>query len=856
MKNNTLFIYVILLLFIACTPLPPYNDISLPIEKRVNDLLKRLTIEEKISLMQNNSPAIERLGIRPYEWWNEALHGVGRAGTATVFPQAIGMGASFDEELVYDVFSAVSDEARVKNRLARKNKSYKRYEGLTFWTPNVNIFRDPRWGRGQETYGEDPFLTSILGSAVVRGLQGPDNLEHDKSHACAKHFAVHSGPEWNRHSFNVENLDTRDLWETYLPAFKTLVEDAKVKEVMCAYNRLDGEPCCGNNKLLNNILREEWGFDGVVVSDCGAIKDFYEKGHHETHSNPEEASADAVKHGTDLECGTIYKTLIESVKKGFIQECEIDKALSRLLRARYELGEMDNISPWDSIPDSVLYSAEHNNLALKMAKESIVLLYNKNKVLPLKGIKKVALIGPNANDSIMQWGNYNGTPLHTVTLLEALKTRLGENNVIYDKGCDYTAQEMFISRFSQCTNSRGNGFRASYWNNSRYDGEPILETNLSTPFYFHTEGSTVFAPGVPITGFSAVYRASFKLNKTEKIAFKAAIRGDYELFINGNKVSYGSKSMRYPQVIYEMEAYASKKYDIELKFIQRGINATLCFDLGIIRPVDIDNLKRKVTDVDAIIFAGGISPALEGEEMSVSASGFNGGDRTDIQLPFVQRRMLNELSKLGKKIIFVNFSGGAVAIEPELESCDAIIQAWYPGQAGGTAISDVLFGDYNPAGRLPVTFYRCSEQLPDFEDYAMEGRTYRFFKDKPLFCFGHGLSYTSFKYGKAIIEGDTLRIPITNIGEYDGDEVVQIYLSRYDDINGPILTLRNFKRIFIKSNETVQASFKLDENTFIWWDKENNVMRPLEGLYKIYYGGSSDKNTLKSFDYRFNGIDG
>lgn len=421
----------------ACQQKLPYQNTSLPPEERAADLVQRLTLEEKVSLMQNNSSAVPRLGIKPYNWWNEALHGVARNGRATVFPQAIGMGAAFNDSLLHVVFTAVSDEARAKNHIARRNSSYKIYQGLTFWTPNINIFRDPRWGRGQETYGEDPYLTSQLGMAVVRGLQGPEDSQYDKAHACAKHYAVHSGPEWNRHSFNAEDIDPRDLWETYLPAFKDLVQKAGVKEVMCAYNRFEGSPCCNSDRLLMQILRDEWGYEGLVVSDCGAIYDFFEEGRHGTHKDKADASSAAVLSGTDLECGDAYKSLADAVRQGKIKEEDLDRSVARLLKARFELGEMDETTPWDAIPDSVVNCHAHQALALRMARESMTLLQNKNNLLPLKAGMTVALVGPNANDSVMQWGNYNGFPGHTVTLLEALRKRLPEEQLIYVPGALY-----------------------------------------------------------------------------------------------------------------------------------------------------------------------------------------------------------------------------------------------------------------------------------------------------------------------------------------------------------------------------------------------------------------------------------
>ena len=706
----------------ACQHKFPYQDASLPPEERAADLVQRLTLEEKVLLMQNNSSAVPRLGIKPYNWWNEALHGVARNGLATVFPQAIGMGAAFNDSLLHVVFTAVSDEARAKNHIARRASSYKIYQGLTFWTPNINIFRDPRWGRGQETYGEDPYLTSRLGMAVVRGLQGPENSLYDKAHACAKHYAVHSGPEWNRHSFNAENIAPRDLWETYLPAFKDLVQKAGVKEVMCAYNRFEGSPCCNSDRLLMQILRDEWGYEGLVVSDCGAIYDFFEEGRHGTHKDKADASSAAVLSGTDLECGDAYKSLVDAVRQGKIKEADLERSVSRLLLARFKLGEMDETTPWDTIPDSVVNCRIHQALALRMAHESMTLLQNKNKLLPLKAGMTIALLGPNANDSVMQWGNYNGFPNHTVTLLEALRKRLPEDRLIYVPGALYA------------------------------DG---------------------FVPK----------------HKRE-----------------------------------EMEQT---------------------------KPLDAASLLKQVGRADVVIFAGGISPMLEGEEMKVNVPGFKGGDRTDIELPAAQRRLLKALKSAGKKVVFVNFSGSAVGLEPETQTCDAILQAWYPGEAGGTAVADVLYGDYNPAGRLPVTFYKNVGQLPDFQDYSMKGRTYRYFEGMPLFPFGYGLSYTTFAYGKAEVKDGSLLVPVTNTGSMDGDEVVQLYLNRPDDTDGPRKTLRAFKRVHIPAGTTRMVSLPLTEETFNWWDPATNTVHPLAGSYKLLYGGSSDDRALQTIMYEF-----
>ena len=830
----------------------PYQNPDLTPEQRATDLLQRLTVEEKISLMQNNSPGIPRLGIRPYEWWNEALHGVARAGLATVFPQTIGMAASFNDSLVQKVFTAVSDEARAKNRAFNDQGQYKRYQGLTMWTPNVNIFRDPRWGRGQETYGEDPYLTSRMGVAVVKGLQGPDSARYDKLHACAKHFAVHSGPEWNRHSFNAENIAPRDLWETYLPAFKTLVQEADVKEVMCAYNRFEGDPCCGSNRLLTQILRDEWGFNGIVVSDCGAISDFWGAKKHNTHLDAAHASADAVLSGTDLECGSNYRKLTDAVKAGIISEEQIDISVKRLLKARFELGEMEESHPW-ALPYSIVDCPEHRHLALQIAHETMTLLQNKENILPLDKHAKVAVIGPNANDSVMQWGNYNGTPSHTSTLLSALRSKLPAAQLIYEPVCGLTDDITFNSLFNQCSYHAKPGFTATYWNNPDFKGEADATVQLSTPFRFTTLGATAFAPGIELTGFTGRYQTVFRPKKSGNAIFRFQTNGDIRVNINGEEV-IKTGNIKNPENLYTLQAQAGKSYEIVIEFKQIKDGAYFNFDLVEDIPLNMNATLEKLKDTEIVIFAGGISPLLEGEEMKVSAAGFKGGDRTDIELPAVQRNVLAALKKAGKKVIFVNFSGSAMALTPETENCDAILQAWYPGQEGGTAVADVLFGDYNPAGRLPVTFYKNMEQLPDFEDYSMQGRTYRYMKEAPLFPFGYGLSYTTFTYGKAradkkrISTGEkmTLTIPVSNIGSRDGEEVVQVYLRREDDPEGPTKTLRAFKRVEITKGKSLNVKIELPYTAFEWFDNSTHTMHSMKGEYEVLYGGSSRTEDLQS----------
>lgn len=727
----------IILSFFAAIGLPaqaqlPYQDATLSAHQRAVDLCSRLTMEEKASLMMNSSPAIPRLGIPKFDWWSEALHGIARNGKATVFPQAMSMAASWDDALLYRVFDAVKDEAVAKSNLAEKENNIARYRCRSLWTPNINIFRDPRWGRGQETYGEDPYLTSRMGLAVVNGLQGQGFRFEPKTYtdrasgkdyypllACAKHFAVHSGPEWNRHSFNVEDLPARDLWETYMPAFKALVKEGNVREVMCAYQRLDGEPCCGNNRLLQQILRNEWGYNGLVVSDCGAISDFWEKGHHEVDADQQSSSAHAVRTGTDVECGSDYKSLPEAVSAGKVSLEKVDTSVVRLLEARFTLGEFDgpDLVSWKRIGPEVIGSSAHRQLALDMARETMTLLQNRKNILPLRRDLKIVVMGPNAVDSVALLANYNGFPFSTVTLLQGIQSKA--KNVTYIPGVGYTRNvdsELFHNEFNKPKNK------------------------------------TDFSPATP------------------------------------------------------------------------------------------EQMAAKAKDADVVIFCGGISPKLEGEEMKVDAPGFKGGDRTTIELPQSQRDVVKALHKMGKRVVFVNLSGGAMALAPETRNAEAILQAWYGGESAGQAVADVLFGDYNPGGKLPVTFYASDKDLPDFEDYHMTGRTYRYFKGKPLFPFGYGLSYTTFKYDTPTYQNGELKVRVSNSGKYDGDEVVQVYIKDPRDVKGPLKTLRAFRRIHLKSGESQEVSFPMTQKDFALWDNTTNTMRYQPGKYQVWIGDESLSN--------------
>ena len=826
-----------------------YKDWHQTPEARADDIIRRLTIEEKARLMIDVSEPVERLGIPKFQWWNEALHGVGRNGFTTVFPITVGMAASWDDALLLQCFEAVSDEARIKNRQAKRDGILNRYQCLSFWTPNINIFRDPRWGRGQETYGEDPYLTTRMGLAVVKGLQGPKVGRYMKLLACAKHFAVHSGPEWNRHTFDIQLLPERDLWETYLPAFKSLVQEGRVAEVMCAYQRIDGEPCCGNTRYLQQILRDEWGFDGIVVSDCGAIRDFFTKGCHEVSKTASEAAGKAVMAGTDLNCGSVYKTLPLALKNGEVRMEDIDKSLKRLLVGRIRLGDLDpdSIVPWMQIPEQMLCSENHSNLAYKMAQESMVLLEN-NGILPLKkdGIK-VAVTGPNANDSVMQWGNYSGYPRHTVTILQGIEKKLkGRGTVKYIGGSGHTENVSRVSHFNELTTPDGKpGVAASYWNNTTMTGDVAATATYTSPVKLSNGGNTVFAPGVELENFTARYETTFTPQKDAEIHLYAEADEGYRFILNGDTLSNRFKQAHGVQKFgKKLKVKKGERYDIQIDYLQMSGMAHMQFDIYEEEQVSTASIVSQAADADVVLFVGGISPRLEGEEMKVDAYGFKGGDRTDIQLPACQRELIVALRQSGKKVVYVNCSGSAIALVPESENCDAILQAWYPGERGGDAVADILFGDYNPSGKLPVTFYRSVDDLPDFLDYKMTNRTYRYFTGTPLWHFGYGKSYTTFSFRKPKYRDGVLTVEVTNTGSLAGDEVVQVYVRRPADASGPQKTLRAFSRVSLEAGESRTVSIPLPRESFEMWDEATNTMRVISDRYEVMVGNSSRPEDL------------
>ncbi len=858
-KSLTAFFLVVISIFlsIGCEKTEKWKNPNLPVEKRVNDLVSRMTLEEKISQMMDVAAPIERLGIPAYNWWNEGLHGVARAGIATVFPQAIGVAATFNDSLLLVEAQVISDEFRARyNNYIKKNER-DRYKGLTIWSPNINIFRDPRWGRGQETYGEDPYLTSRLGVAFVKGLQG-NNPNYLKTIATPKHYVVHSGPEKDRHVFDAD-VTERDFMDTYLPAFEATIKEGKAYSIMGAYNRFRGESCSGSDTLLNQILRKQWGFKGYVVSDCGAIDDIYLN--HKIVPTGAEAAAIGVLGGCDLECGRTYENLKEAVNKGLLTETDIDVAVKRLFTARMKLGMFDpeGKNPYDTIPFSVNDNEKHRELSLKVARETMTLLKNGNNVLPLsKDIKSIAVLGPNSNDPVVMYANYNGYPSKYVTPLEGIKQKLGENVKVFHHDVSSLVNDnpipLPITRENMMTEGV-NGIKGEYFNNRNLEGEPVL-TRVERKIDMVWDGSGI---DQKVNSHDISVRWTAKLIPGVSGKYIISFTGDdgYRVWLDNELIMDAWRNQGPTENYKAIELFARREYDLKIEYFQGEGGAVAQLKWARIIEGQTDAYLKEVAKCDVIVYVGGLSAALEGEEMPVSFDGFDGGDRTKIDLPAVQTNTLKKLKKLGKPIILVNMSGSALALNWENENIDAILQAWYPGQQGGTAIADVLFGDYNPAGRLPVTFYKSVNDLPDFSSYDMEGRTYRYFKGEALYPFGFGLSYTTFSYSNLQLPenastSDKIRVSVDveNTGKRDGDEVVQLYVKIEDAaVPVPLHALQAFKRINLKTGEKKTVTFELEPKQFAVIDDENKrVVQP--GNFTIFVGGQQpgklDKGLNKS----------
>jgi beta-glucosidase len=862
----------------SIAPTPIYKDQSRNFEMRAADLVARMTLEEKVSQMLNDAPAIPRLGVPKYEWWNEALHGVARAGDATVFPQAIGLAATFDPELVGKVARVISDEGRAKHHAFAKRDQRLRYQGLTFWSPNINIFRDPRWGRGQETYGEDPYLTSRMGVEFVKGLQGDytdaPTHKYRKTDATAKHFAVHSGPEVDRHHFDVYPSE-RDLYETYLPAFKALVQEANVASVMGAYNRVNGESASASQRLLIDVLRKDWGFTGYVVSDCDSIEDIFL--YHKIVKTAEEAAALGVRKGTELNCGKTYHALVGAVKKGLIAEAELDDSLRRLFLTRFRLGMFDADSdvPWAQIPYSINQSAEHDQLAHKAAQSSIVLLKN-NGILPLKkSLKKIAVIGPTADEVMSLLGNYYGTPAAPVTILQGIRAAVPNTQVSYARGVDLVegredpraATVIEPTYLRPSPNSTEQGLRGEYFKTADLTGAPLL-TRIDARIAFRWDrgaptdslvarGEIAAGAGLPSDNYSVRWTGQLLPPVSGMYELNVSANDGVRLTINGNTLidSWAlAERLRSHSVAVELEA--GKAYDIRLDYFEdiRDAEVRLGWRLPKAK-APFEEAIEIAQDAEVIIFVGGLTGDVEGEEMKVNYPGFAGGDRTDIRLPAIQQKLLEALHKTGKPVVMVLTGGAAMAIDWADQNLPAILMGWYPGQRGGNAMADVLFGDVNPAGRLPVTFYKADEKLPAFDDYSMHNRTYRYFSGEALYPFGYGLSYTRFSYSNLNVNQKTfaadesikVRMQLKNTGKYAGDEVVQVYIKPINPQRARALKeLRAVERVHLQKGEQQELSFTLLPNKdLLIYDEQKKAYAVDAGRYEIQVGASSSDIRLR-----------
>jgi beta-glucosidase len=855
-KSVTVFVFLVLFAAIPSPAQRRYLNPDLPPDERARDLVGQMTLDEKISQMQNMAAAIPRLGVPAYDWWSEALHGVAFAGFATVFPQAIGAGATWNPELLHREAVVISTEARAKYRGFLRKGSIEGREGLDFWSPNINIFRDPRWGRGQETYGEDPFLTGRMGVAFIRGMQGEDS-RYLKTIATPKHYAVHSGPESDRHHFDARP-PVRDLYETYLPAFEASIVEAGAWSIMGAYNRVNGDPACASNLLLGGLLREKWGFKGYVVSDCGAIGDIH--ANHKVAKNAAESSARAVKAGCDLSCGGEYDSLRQAVAWKLITEEEISTSTIRLMEARFRLGMFDppGRNPFDSIPESANDTPEHGALAREVARESIVLLKNERGALPLNKPKSIAVIGPFADDVTVLVGNYNGTPSHPVTILEGIKRRAGkECTISFARGCDiatgmprlFPVEARYLS--VQDSGKMQPGLHVEFFANVGLSGTPCAvrrDTAVTFDWVRESPGA-----GIPADRYSARWTGLLTTDFSGSRNIGVEVDDGARLYIDDSLVvDLWTRGGRRPATA-EYSFKAGRPYRIRLEYFEGGGEASITLGWSDESHKQEQEALAAADKSEVIVAVMGLCPYLEGEEMNISIDGFKGGDRTKLEIPSPQEMLLKKLVATGKPVVLVLTSGSALSIPWEKEHVPAILEAWYPGQEGGNAVADVLFGDYNPAGRLPVTFYRSVDDLPSFDNYAMAGRTYRYFHSPSLYPFGYGLSFTSFDYRKAdvvserVMAKDTIYLDVTveNTGHRDGDEVVQIYAHAQQSLaDDAIKSLVGFKRIHIPSGTLQTARIAIPVHELRTYDpnRHDYVVRP--GIYNLEIGSSSADITL------------
>ncbi len=845
MKHN---LYLILLLLCPLMSISQtkfqFQNTNLSVEERVESLLSEMTTEEKMQQLLYTSPAIPRLGIPEYNWWNECLHGVARAGYATVFPQSISIAASWDTDLIHNVASVISDEARAKHHEFARRGLRKIYQGLTFWSPNINIFRDPRWGRGHETYGEDPFLTGQMGAQFVKGLQG-DDPNYLKVVATAKHFAVHSGPEPSRHVFDAK-VSERDLRETYLPAFRTLVVDGGVYSIMGAYNRFRGEACCAS-PFLSGILRNEWGFKGYIVSDCWAIADIWQ--YHKIAKDEAEAAAMAVKTGTDLECGNTYKALPEALKRGLITEKDLDVCVGRLMTARMKLGmfDPDEKVAYAQIPFSVNDNPAHDQLARVAAQKSIVLLKNANHTLPLKkNLSKVAVIGPNADEIESLWGNYNGIPSHPVTVLQGIKNKIApQAEVLYAQGselADGISKLVPVPSIYLETEDGKQGALGEYFANNKLEGQPLF-TRVDDNVDFYWESGSP-DPRLPVDNYSIRWTTYLKVPQTGDYEIGIWSMPNFKIYCDGKEILGGDNEHHAFHSQKKLTLETGKRYKMVFDYRNYHGDGTASLLWSTPKPNMLQEAVETAKKADAVVLVLGLNQRLEGEEMPIQVDGFKGGDRTHLNLPKTQEKLMEAIKAAGKPVVLVLLNGSALSVNYASENMDAILTAGYPGQEGGNAVADVLFGDYNPAGRLPVTYYKSVDQLPAFENYDMEGRTYRYFRQTPLYPFGFGLSYTTFSYSDLNLakeakmgENITVSVKVTNTGDRDGEEVVQLYLTdEKASTPRPIRSLEGFKRIALKKGESQVVSFTLEPRQLSMINnKDKQVVEP--GYFTIAVGG-------------------
>jgi beta-glucosidase len=830
---------------------PAYKNPQLSFADRARDLEKRMTLEEKISQLGHTSDAVERLGIPEYNWWNEGLHGVARAGVATVFPQAIGLAATFDDVLLFKDADAISTEFRAKyNENKGKDGSSAWYKGLTVWSPNINIFRDPRWGRGQETYGEDPYLTSRMGVAFVKGLQG-DDPKYLKTVATPKHFAVHSGPEATRHEVDVP-VSRHDMEDTYLPAFRTTVMDGNAESVMCAYNSINGEPACANKVLLTDHLRAAWNFQGYVVSDCAAIEDISAR--HRFKSTLEEGVTAGLAAGTDLICGSPQarvhlerEAALNAVHQGILPESTIDTAVTRTLSARFRLGLFDPpaLVRWSNLGLSANDKVAHRELALKTARESLVLLKNENHILPLKKTyPKIAVIGPNADSLDALEGNYNGTPSAPVTILSGLRKRFPQSKIRYVQGTGLIGTVVSpvptVALYTSMARTK-HGLNAEYFDNIKLEGESVMRrTDADVNFVWAFNG---VSPKLQ-SNYSVRWTGVLSPLTTGDYIIGFTGQDGYRVWINGEPLVDDWTPHR-PSTTQTKAIHLAKSesYSIKIEYFEtiRSAEAKLVWGVP---GREEDEAVKAARSSDLVVMVLGLSARVEGEEMKVKADGFSGGDRTSLDLPAPQERLLERVYAAGKPVVLLLTNGSALAVNWANDHVPAILEAWYPGEAGGTAVAGVLAGDFSPGGRLPVTFYKSVDQLPPFENYSMASRTYRFFSGDPLYPFGYGLSYTTFQYSNPRVSSESITADgdvaisadVTNRGAMDGDEVVQLYLAREASAGAALKELRGFDRIHLAHGQTRTVTFRLRERDLSVVDMDGQ-RRVIKGTVRTWIGG-------------------